>query len=103
MDAQMKRGILEMCMLYQFSSKDYYGYEIMTKMKAFFPDVKDSTFYVILQRLNRENITEVYYGEKSNGPPRKYYKITKKGTEYLEQSVQNWKKIKTVVEDLGIS
>lgn len=103
MDAQMKRGILEMCLLYQFLSNDYYGYDIMIKMKKFFPDVKDSTFYVILQRLHREGYTEIYYGKESNGPQRKYYKLTEKGNIYLENSIENWKQLKAIVAELGIN
>lgn len=102
MDPQMKRGILEMCILYQFLSEDYYGYDIMVKMKAFFHDVKDSTFYVILRRLHGEGYLEIYYGKESNGPQRKYYKITKTGKKYLENSIESWKQLKNIVEKLGI-
>lgn len=102
MKAQMKRGVLEMCMLYQFLSRDYYGYDIMMKMKTKFPDVKDSSFYVILQRLNREGYTQIYYGKESNGPQRKYYRITEKGKKYLEEAVGDWKELKKIVEEIGI-
>lgn len=102
MDSQMKRGILEMCILYQFLSGDYYGYDIMVKMKTFFPDVKDSTFYVILRRLNAEGYTDIYYGNESNGPQRKYYKITEKGQKYLDNSLENWRQLKNIVQELGI-
>lgn len=102
MDSQMKRGILEMCILYQFLSSDYYGYDIMVKMKKYFPDVKDSAFYVILRRLNAEGYTNIYYGNESNGPQRKYYTITKSGREYLDNCIDNWRKIKNIVDDLGI-
>lgn len=102
MESQMKRGILELCVLYQFLSGDYYGYDIMVKMRPFFPDVKDSTFYVILRRLHEEGYTDIYYGKESNGPQRKYYKITKAGKEYLETALENWRQIKSAVESLGI-
>lgn len=98
----MKRGILEMCILYQFLSSDYYGYDILVKMKPFFPDVKDSTFYVILRRLNTEGYTDIYYGDKSNGPTRKYYRITEKGKTYLTHSIEGWKQLKNAVNELGI-
>lgn len=98
----MKRGILEMCILYQFLSGDYYGYDIMEKMKGVFPDAKDSTFYVVLRRLNAEGYTDIYYGKESNGPQRKYYKITEKGKDYLEKSIDNWRQLKAIVEELGI-
>lgn len=102
MDSQMKRGILEMCILYQFLSGDYYGYDIMAKMRNFFPDVKDSTFYIILRRLNAEGYTDIYYGDESNGPQRKYYKITEKGKKYLDNSLENWRQLKSIVGMLGI-
>lgn len=102
MDAQMKRGILEMCLLYQFLSGDYYGYDIMVKMKKFFPDVQDSTFYVILRRLCQEGCTEVYYGRESGGPQRKYYRLTETGREYLENALESWRQLKSTVEELGI-
>lgn len=102
MDSQMKRGVLEMCVLYQFLSGDYYGYDIMVKLKKFFPDVKDSSFYVILRRLHGEGYTDIYYGKESGGPQRKYYKITEKGKEYLNSAMENWKKLKAVVAEIGI-
>ena len=103
MESQMNRGILELCILYQFLSMDYYGYDIMEKMRPLFPDVKDSTFYVILRRLNTKGYTEIYYGKESNGPQRKYYKITKEGKEYLDHLIQSWRTIKNIVEHLGIN
>lgn len=103
MDSQMKRGILEMCVLYQFLSDDYYGYDIMVKMKKYFPDVKDSTFYVILRRLNAEGYTDIYYGNNSNGPQRKYYTITEPGKIYLNSSLENWRQLKMITRELGIT
>lgn len=91
-----------MCILYQFLSNDYYGYDIMEKMRRFFPDAKDSTFYVILRRLNAEGYTEIYYGKESNGPQRKYYKITNEGKAYLKKSVESWIQLKNIVKELGI-
>lgn len=102
MDSQMKRGIMEMCILYQFLSGDYYGYDLMVKMRAYFPEVKDSTFYVVLRRLNAEGYTDIYYGSESNGPQRKYYKITERGRDYLDGALANWRQLKGIVEELGI-
>ena len=102
MESQMNRGILELCILYQFLSVDYYGYDLMEKMRPLFPDVKDSTFYVILRRLNAKSCTDIYYGNESNGPQRKYYRITEEGREYLESLIQSWREIKNIVESLGI-
>lgn len=103
MDAQMKKGVLEMCLLYQLSQHDYYGYHLMQILKQHFPEVNDSSFYVILRRLHKEGLTELYYGDDSGGPKRKYYQITEKGKVYLNQSVSDWKEIKLRVKNLGIN
>ncbi len=102
MDAQMKRGVLEMCILYQFASADYYGYDMMEKMRPYFPDVNDSTYYIILRRLCSEGYTEVYLGDTSHGPQRKYYRITPEGRRYLEEAIKHWNQMKSVVESIGI-
>ncbi|HZK72269.1 MAG TPA: PadR family transcriptional regulator [Clostridia bacterium] len=102
MDGQMKKGILEMCILFQLSKKEMYGYEIMKLIKEAFPDVHEATIYTILRRLNINKHTETYYGETSNGPPRKYYKISSLGFNTLKDSIQEWDSMVDVVRMLGI-
>ena len=102
MDTQLKKGVLEMCILYQFSIKDMYGYEIMKMMKSAFPDVYDGSIYAILRRLHAEGYTEVYYGKTSGGPKRKYYRITAQGKSHLEKKMNEWKDILHAVNQLGI-
>lgn len=102
MDAQIKKGVLEMCILYKLSQKDYYGYPLMQEMKAIFPEVNDSTFYAILRRLHKEKMTEVYFGNESGGPQRKYYRITEEGLNRLQKSVNDWKELKQKVSGIGI-
>jgi len=102
MNAQIKKGILEMCILHVISEEEMYGYDIMRKMNVYFPEVNESTFYSILRRLNKEGSTETYFGEVSNGPKRKYYRITKAGTEKLKEDVLSWKQINKIVIDIGI-
>lgn len=102
MDAQLKKGVLEMCILYRILQEDLYGYDIMKYMGEFFPDVDESTFYAILRRLNKEGLTESYYGEVSNGPKRKYYKICEKGKLSLEKSINDWKELKKIISLMGI-
>ena len=103
MDAQMKKGVLEMCLLHQLSECGQYGYPLMQKMKHYFPEVNDSSFYVILRRLQKEGLTEIYYGESSEGPKRKYYRITDAGKDYLAQAISDWRTMKSIVRSLGIS
>lgn len=102
MNAQMKKGILEMCILHTVSEEEMYGYDIMKKMTIYFPEVNESTFYSILRRLNKEGATETYYGNESNGPKRKYYRITDSGITKLKEDVQSWKQINVIVNTIGI-
>ena len=102
MDAQIKKGVLEMCLLYKLSQKDYYGYNLMREMKVLFPEVNDSTFYVILRRLKKEDAADTYSGKESSGPKRKYYKITDYGSKMLENHISDWNKLKEIVLNLGI-
>ena len=102
MDAQIKKGILEMCLLYKLAKKDYYGYTLMKEMKVMYPEVNDSTFYAILRRLYKEGNTTVYLGSESGGPERKYYKLTEKGYDTLKVEIDEWCRIKNIVEFLGI-
>jgi PadR family transcriptional regulator PadR len=102
MDAQIKKGILDMCILHIISKQDIYGYDIMKQMSAFFPEVNDSTFYAILRRLHKDKLTEVYWGKDSNGPPRKYYRITETGWNSLKEDINNWKKLIQIVSSMGI-
>lgn len=102
MEAQIKKGILEMCVLHIIRDKELYGYDVMKYMKNYFPEVNESTFYAILRRLHADGCAEITLGKESNGPPRKYYKITDSGREMLTRTVESWKRIRRIVEDMGI-
>lgn len=100
MDAQMKKGVLEMCILHCVSQNDLYGYDVMKLMRAHFPEVNEATFYAILRRLHKEKALECYIGETSGGPPRKYYRITENGRALLETAVCNWRDMTHAVETI---
>ena len=102
MNPQMKKGILEMCILFLISKDDMYGYDILKKMSSYFPQISESTFYAILRRIHASEYTEVYYQEPTLGPRRKYYQITDKGKRELEQHISDWKKINEIAIDIGI-
>lgn len=87
MDSQLKRGILNICILQLLKQEDRYGYDIIKILQGLFPDTDESTIYAILRRLNKGGLTEVYYSEKSLGPQRKYYKIVEKGELYLKENI----------------
>ena len=94
MDAQIKKGILEMCLLLKLAKKDYYGYELMKEMNLLFPDVNESTFYAILRRLKKEGFAV------SGGPARKYYKLSPGGERELDKKMQSWEELCEIVEQL---
>lgn len=103
MDAQFKKGILEMCVLYTIRDNAMYGYDVMKSMKRYFPEVNESTFYAILRRLHADGNAEISSGgAESSGPTRKYYKITEAGRETLLNSIESWKRINNIVSDFGI-
>ena len=60
--AQIKKGVLEMCLLHKLSQQDYYGYNLMHEMNILFPEVNSSTFYAILRRLKNDGFADIYYG-----------------------------------------
>lgn len=99
---QMKKGVLEMCILQVVSTKELYGYEIMKRVTEAFPDINESTVYAILRRLHGDGCTESYTGETSGGPTRKYYRITETGKGRLEKMLADWKEMLAAITSLGI-
>ena len=102
MDAQLKKGVLELCLLQCLSGEPKYGYDIIQTMRGCFPDVTESTFYAILRRLGKEGAADTYQGSESNGPVRKYYRLTGAGRERLEQMSADWRSLREILEKLGI-
>ncbi|MCI9392426.1 MAG: PadR family transcriptional regulator [Oscillospiraceae bacterium] len=102
MDAQMKKGVLELCLLQCLSGEPKYGYDVIQTMRAYFPEVTESTFYAVLRRLHKEGAAETFQGGASNGPVRKYYRLTDQGREQLEQLAEDWRRLREITEALGI-
>lgn len=89
MNAQFKKGALELCVLSQLLKADQYGYEL-TEAISREMSLAAGTLYLILKRLKDENYVETYLIESSGGPARKYYHITEKGREYQAQQKEEW-------------
>lgn len=102
MDTQMKKGILELCILHLVRKVPRYGYEIMKEVQEAFPDVYDGSVYAILRRLHADGCTETFMGSDSGGPTRKYYKLTDPGEQRYQEAFQEWKGILMAVAKLGI-
>ena len=102
MDAQLKKGVLELCLLQCLSGEPKYGYDIIQTMRGCFPDVTESTFYAILRRLGKEGAADTFQGSESNGPVRKYYRLTNEGRERLARMAADWRSLREILEKLGI-
>lgn len=99
MDTQMKKGVLEMCILLSLKKHDLYGYEIMKLIKEVFPNVYDGSIYTILRRLKDGGYTYTYMQDvPSGGPTRKYYRITEEGLRYAEDMYKDWKNMTNMVD-----
>ncbi|MBR3309508.1 MAG: PadR family transcriptional regulator [Lachnospiraceae bacterium] len=94
MDAQIKRGLLDICVLAAIKYRDSYGYQIIKDMKPYM-QISESTLYPILRRLEEGKFLSVYSVEH-NGRLRKYYHIEKKGMKRLEEFTSEWKEIMDV-------
>lgn len=102
MDAQLKKGVLELCLLQCLSGEPKYGYDVIQTMRGCFPDVTESTFYAILRRLAKEGAADTFQGSESNGPARKYYRLTDDGRDRLAQMAADWRSLREIMTKLGI-
>ena len=91
MDIQLKRGLLDVCVLAAISGEDSYGYRIIKDMKPYI-ELSESTLYTILKRLESANMLTVRTAEHG-GRLRKYYRITPTGQKRLADFKQDWKEI----------
>lgn len=102
MDAQMKKGILEMCVLHLLAGEPLYGYELMKIVQEAFPDVYDGSVYAVLRRLHADGCTETFLGEISGGPTRKYYRLTDAGRSRLSEALEEWRSLVAAVRHLKV-
>ncbi len=96
--AQMRKGILEFCILSLLKSKEAYTSEIITTLKQSKLVVVEGTIYPLLTRLKNDGLLTYRWEESTSGPPRKYYKITPVGEEFLNELNTTWKELVFAVE-----
>ncbi len=89
MNAQFKKGVLELVVLIALSQHDMYGYEIVSEISQVI-DVNEGTIYPLLKRLTNEKYFETYLKESNEGPPRKYYHLTLAGQRYKDDLKAQW-------------
>ena len=96
MDAQLKRGLLDVCVLAAIKNEDSYGYKIIKDLKPYL-ELSESTLYTILKRLENGKMLTVRSAEH-DGRLRKYYRITEEGLRRIEEFKEEWKEISTVYQ-----
>lgn len=94
MDIQLKRGLLDVCVLTAIKDEDSYGYKIIKDMKPYI-EMSESTLYTILRRLELANMLTVKTVEHS-GRLRKYYHITKAGLKRIEEFKAEWSEVMSI-------
>ena len=94
MDIQLKRGLLDVCVLAAIKDEDSYGYKIINDMKPYV-DMSESTLYPILRRLEAANLLTVNT-VVHNGRLRKYYHITPQGIKRIEDFKTEWEEIVSI-------
>ena len=96
MDIQLKRGLLEVCVLAAIKSEDSYGYQIIKDMKPYV-EMSESTLYPILRRLESAQLLTVQTAEH-NGRLRKYYRITRAGLGRIEDFKDEWREVMSIYQ-----
>ncbi len=94
MDIQLKRGLLDVCVLAAIKNEDSYGYQIIKDMKPYV-EISESTLYPILRRLENANMLTVRSAEH-NGRLRKYYHIEEAGLKRIADFKDEWKEIMSI-------
>ena len=94
MDIQLKRGLLDVCVLAAIKDENSYGYKIIKDLKPFI-ELSESTLYTILKRLESANMLTTQSVEH-DGRIRKYYHITKSGLKRIETFKNEWKEIMSI-------
>ena len=94
MDIQLKRGILDVCVLTAIKDEDSYGYKIIKDMKPYM-EMSESTLYTILKRLEVAEMLTVRTAEHG-GRLRKYYHITNKGLARIEEFKEEWREVMVI-------
>ena len=94
MDIQLKRGLLDVCVLAAIRNEDSYGYKIIKDMKPYI-ELSESTLYTILKRLETAHLLTVWTAEHG-GRLRKYYRITQEGINRIEEFKADWNEMLSI-------
>lgn len=98
--SQMRKGMLEYCVMLLLSKKSYYSSDIIDELERANLIVVEGTLYPLLSRLKKEALLDYDWQESPSGPPRKYYKLTPEGKAVLEALEESWQQLAGTVEGI---
>ena len=98
--AQMRKGVLEFCILSILSKGDAYATDILNKLKESQLIVVEGTLYPLLSRQKNSGLLSYRWEESTQGPPRKYYALTEKGSEVLIELESSWRELIDAVDSI---
>ena len=98
----LKKDLLELCLLHLLAQGDQYGYELLRRLHAVFPDVQESAIYALLRGLGKSGLTSWYMAPGGGGPDRKYYRITSAGQARLEEMRDQWRNMRDAIASFGV-
>jgi PadR family transcriptional regulator PadR len=101
--SQMRKGVLELCVLSIIKDKESYPSEIIERLKDNRLIIVEGTLYPMLTRMKNANILSYRWEESKSGPPRKYYCITTQGEELLYTLEETWAKLSSAVNNVNKS
>ncbi len=98
-DAQLKKGVLDLCVLELLSQGDSYAYEIASKLAEAI-GMGEGTVYPLMRRLSADDLVETYMVESNTGPSRKYYRLTRTGRLALDEQRNAWRSFTKAVDGI---
>ena len=99
MNVQLKKGVLDLCVLHLLKEKPTYGYDIYQSIKEVL-SISESTIYPILRKMVQEKLLTTHLEASPEGPPRKYFEMTKKGHETHALLLEEWETFITSIATL---
>lgn len=100
--AQMRKGVLELCILSILEHHEAYPSDIINELKASKIIVVEGTLYPLLTRLKNAGILSYRWEESTSGPPRKYYSLTDEGKKFHHELIQEWEALVASVKLTGV-
>jgi PadR family transcriptional regulator, regulatory protein PadR len=99
--AQMRKGVLEYCILSLLANQDCYATDILNELKKSEMIVVEGTLYPLLTRQKNAGLLSYRWEESTQGPPRKYYTLTEQGREFLKEMDQAWGELVDAVSSIN--